>query len=200
MNSIHYFGGNSSQNARALTAEAGAGGVRKGAGFMKEIPVTEAVAKITEQLARGGAFLCVANGEMKNVMTIGWGGVTVFYGAPCFLAPVRKSRYSFEILKKNGAFTVNVPLGGMRSELAFAGSASGRDTDKFTGHGITAAPAQAVNVPIVKECALHLECEPLGFTELKAEELTPEISERFYADKDMHTFFLGRIVRCYTTE
>jgi flavin reductase (DIM6/NTAB) family NADH-FMN oxidoreductase RutF len=166
---------------------------------MKDIPVAEVIVTITEQLTHGGVFLCVADGETKNVMTIGWGGVTYFYGTPCFLAPVRKSRHSYGILRKNGAFTVSVPLNDMRKELAFAGSASGRDVDKFSGHGLTPAPAQAVGTPIVRECEIHLECEPLGMTELKAEQLTPEVRERFYADGDMHTFFLGKIVRCYTT-
>ncbi|MCE5343863.1 MAG: flavin reductase family protein [Eubacteriales bacterium] len=167
---------------------------------MREIPITEVVNLITAKMANGGVFLCVANGETKNVMTIGWGGVNTFFGAPCFLAPVRQSRYSYGIIRKNGAFTVGVPLHDMRKQLAFAGSESGRDVDKFVGHGITAASAQAVNVPIVKECELQLECEPQGYVEQKADMMIPEIRDRVYADGDMHTFFLGKIVRCYYTE
>jgi flavin reductase (DIM6/NTAB) family NADH-FMN oxidoreductase RutF len=164
---------------------------------MREIPVTEVANIVTEKMANGGVFLNVSDGERKNVMTIGWGGVNTFFGAPCFLAPVRLSRYSYDIILKNGTFTVSVPLHDMRRELAFAGSKSGRDVDKFSGHGMTAAPAQAVDVPIIKECELQIECTPLGRVEMNAGLLTPEVRGRCYADGDTHVFFLGKIVRCY---
>ena len=112
---------------------------------------------------------------------------------------MRTSRHSFALLKKNGAYTVSIPLHDMRKELAFAGSASGRDVDKFTGHGLTPAPAQAVTVPIVRECELHIECEPFGFTALDPANLTDDVANRFYPTSDMHTLFLGKVVRCYYT-
>ncbi len=167
---------------------------------MRDVPVTEVANLITEKMANGGVFVCVADGKTQNVLTVGWGGVNTFFGAPCFLAPVRLSRHSHGILLKNGSFTVSVPLHDMRKQLNFAGTKSGRDVDKFAGHGLTAAPAQAVNAPIVRECELQLECEGLGYVEQKAETLNPEIRDRIYADGDMHTFFLGRIVRCYYTD
>lgn len=167
---------------------------------MREVPVTEVAQIIAEKLLGGGMFLTASDGVHNNVMTIGWGGLTTFYGTACFLAPVRTSRHTFGILKKNGAFTVSIPLHDMRRELAFAGSKSGREVDKFSGHGLTAAHAQAVNVPIVKECELHIECEPFGNVALNPSGLTDEVNSRFYPTGDMHTFFLGKIVRCYYTE
>ena len=72
--------------------------------------------------------------------------------------------------------------------------------DKFTGHGLTAAPAQEVNVPIVKECGLQIECVPFGKVDQQAENLTPEVLDCCYPNGDLHTFFLGKIVRCYYTD
>jgi len=155
---------------------------------------------IAEKLADGGIFLTASDGLRHNVMTIGWGGVTTFYGAPCFLAPVRTSRHTFQMLQKNPTYTVSIPLHNMRTELAFAGSKSGRDVDKFNGHGLTAIPAQAVNVPVVQECELHLECTPFGHVALDPAGLIDEVNSRFYPTGDMHTFFLGKIVRCYYSD
>ncbi|NLI20993.1 MAG: flavin reductase family protein [Clostridiales bacterium] len=167
---------------------------------MKEIPATQIANTVLEQLGNGGVFLCTADEEQRNVMTIGWGGVTRFCNELCFLAPVRASRHTFGILKRNPNFTVSVPLHAMRAELAFAGSKSGRDVNKFEGHGITAAPAQAVNVPIVAECELHIECEPVASAEMPSRQVEAAMLERWYPTRDMHTYFIGKIVRCYYTD
>lgn len=164
---------------------------------MREVSISEVSGIITQQMGNGGVFLCANDGQRSNVMTIGWGGVNTFFGSPCFLAPVRASRFTYAMLMKNANYTVSIPLHDMRAELAFAGSRSARDVDKFSGHGLTAAPAQQVNVPIVGECELHLECTPLGRVAQEGELLPEEVLSRWYVTRDMHTFFLGKVVRCY---
>ena len=167
---------------------------------MREIPLSEAAPLLEKQMAEGGVFMCTAAGGVQNVLTIGWGGLNVFFGHPCILAPVRESRHSFTLLAQNPAFTLSVPLHDMKEQLAVAGSKSGRDMDKFSGHGMTAAPAQVVNVPIVAECELHIECEPMGTLTQSADTLPQDVLDRFYASRDMHTFFLGKVVKCYYTK
>ena len=167
---------------------------------MKEIPVTEIAQTLTEKLSTGGVFLCTSAAGQKNVMTIGWGGLTQFFSEPCFIAPVRDSRHSYSLLRKNGAFTVSIPLHDMKRALMIAGTKSGREMDKFEGMGMTAAPAQQVLAPIIAECELHLECEPMGYLRMTPETLTDHIMGRWYATHDMHTLFLGKVVRCYRTD
>ena len=167
---------------------------------MREVSIPEAARLVSEQLAQGGVFLCSGIDGHSNVMTVGWGGVTAFFGEPCFLAPVRESRFTYGLLIQNGAFTVSVPLHDMRRELAVAGSKSGRETDKFAGFGMTAAPAQAVGLPIVKECELHIECVSMGHVALQLEALSEAVRSHWYAKGDPHTFFLGRILKCYRTD
>ena len=158
----------------------------------------QAAEKVAQRNANGGVFLCTGDGSRNNVMTIGWGGVLTMFGTGCFLAPVRASRFSYGLLRKNGAFTVCVPERYMKQELTFAGTESGRNVDKFVGHGLTPAPAISVNVPVVKECGLKIECEPIGFAEQNAAFLTPEVIRRWYPTMDdLHTLFLGKIVQCY---
>ena len=102
-------------------------------------------------------------------------------------------------LADDGGLLLPAAIPDMRAQLAFAGSRSGRDVNKFEGHGLTAAPAQAVNVPIVAECELQLECEPMGRVAFQADQLPGDVLARFYPTQDMHTLFLGRIVKCYLT-
>lgn len=167
---------------------------------MKDVTIPEAARLLNEQLPRGGVFLSSSDGEHPNVMTIGWGGINRFFNESCFLAPVRESRFTYGLMLQNGVFTVSVPLTDLRKPLAGAGSLSGRNGDKFAALGLTALPALTVNVPVVGECALHLECVTIGRIPLQAEQLDPLVLDRWYPTVDLHTLFLGRIVRCYRTD
>lgn len=165
-----------------------------------EIQVCDALERVNDQLGKGGLFLVSGGIDQPNVMTIGWGGITRFYNQTVFIAPVRHSRYSHHLIEENGCYTICVPLHPMKEELSFAGTKSGRDTDKFLGHGMTAQAGKAVASPIVAECELHLECRVIGRTELDPSQLKQEVLDRWYGDKDMHTLFLGEVVRCYLTK
>lgn len=167
---------------------------------IREVPYAEVAELIQEKLTVGLFLTTQAEGAVPNTMTIGWGGLGRFFNMPVFYVPVRKSRYTYGLLKGSGEFTVSVPLSGMKAEIAFAGTVSGRDVDKFNGHGLTAAPAQEVHAPIVKECGLHLECRVTAFSDMTESTVTDPMLSRWYGDRDMHTLFFGQILRCYYTE
>ena len=69
------------------------------------------------QLENKGVFLTVKNKENLNTMTIGWGFVGVMWNKPVFIAAVRYSRYTYEMLKKTDNFTVSIPLKGQIKNL-----------------------------------------------------------------------------------
>ena len=167
---------------------------------MKELNYLDAIRATTEQLGHGGAFLNVA-GDTPNTMTIGWGSVGRVWNKPVFLVMVRPQRHTYEMIKAAGEFTVSVPTKNpLKAELAFAGTKSGRDLNKFEGHGLTAAPAQEVGAPIVQECGLHFECRTLLTQDMTPDRMDPSILNGTYPDRDFHTIFFGEIVRCYTTD
>ena len=72
--------------------------------------------------------------------------------------------------------------------------------DKFSGHGLTAVPAQRVNAPIIAECGLHFECRTLMVQEMTGETLAQEVLQYAYPERDFHTMFFGEIVDCYRTD
>ena len=85
-----------------------------------------------------------------NVMVASWGFVGVMWGKKVFVAPIRDSRYTKEMLDKTGEFTVSVPAAGtMKKELAFCGSKSGRDFDKWAETGMVQRPAKEVGTVVV---------------------------------------------------
>ena len=167
---------------------------------MKEISYLDAIRTTTDRLQHGGIFLNVA-GETPNTMTIGWGSVGHVWNKPVFTVMVRPQRHTYEMIQAAGEFTVSVPTKNpLQVELAFAGTKSGRDFNKFEGHGLTAAPAQEVSAPIVKECGLHFECRTLLTQDMTPDRMAPSLANGTYAAGDFHTMFFGEIVRCDPTE
>lgn len=167
---------------------------------MKELNYREAMAHTAEKLANGGVFLTVG-GPQPNTMTIGWASLGYIWKVPVFMALVRPQRHTYPMLLKAGTFTVSVPtIRPLRQELAFAGTKSGRDVDKFDGHGLTAVPARKVDAPIVAECGLHFECRIRLIQDMTADRMDPAIVQSAYPGGDMHTMFFGEIVACYTTD
>ena len=152
--------------------------------------------KVLEQMSGKGAFLTV--GDKPNTMTIGWGSVSVYWGMPVFIAPVRHSRYSYGLLESGTEFTVSVPLDGtMDKALGICGSRSGRDTDKYQLAGITTAEAKSVSVPVIEGCGYYYECKLICACDLDPELLPEDIKARFYAAGDGHKLFFGKIVAAY---
>ncbi len=167
---------------------------------MKELDYREGMALLADRLAHGGAFLSVA-GDRPNTMTIGWGTIGTIWGKPILMVMVRPQRHTYGLINAAGEFTVSVPTDRpLRAELAYAGTASGRDEDKFDGHGLTAAPAQIVGAPIVAECGLHFECRTLMTQEMAKDGISPWVLEHAYPLRDFHRLYFGEIVACYRTD
>ena len=167
---------------------------------MKQMNYLDAMRTATEKLAGNGIFLNVG-GEKPNTMTIGWATIGHIWNKPVFMALVRKQRHSWELIHDAKEFTVSVPTkNALKDELIFCGTKSGRDYDKFSGHGITAAPAQAVNAPIIRECGLHFECKTLLTQDMTPDEMDASLVNGTYRAGDFHTMFFGEIVACYSTD
>ena len=170
---------------------------------MKEISYLDAIQATTDHLQHGGVFLTVAgeDGQAPNTMTIGWGSVGCIWSRPVFTVLVRPQRHTFDMIHKAKEFTVSVPTKNpLKKELAFAGTQSGRDVNKFDGHGLTAIPAQEVSAPIVGECGLHFECRTVMNGFMMGDTMDQEIKDRCYPQNDLHELFFGEIVACYATD
>ena len=167
---------------------------------MKPVNYLDVIAHTTDKLSHNGVFLTVA-GETPNTMTIGWGSVGYCWGKPVFTVVVRPQRHTYEMLKKAGEFTVSVPtVNALKAELAYAGSASGANENKFEGHGLTAVPAQQVGAPIIAECGLHFECKVRLVQDMTPDRMDPVVAGKIYPANDFHTMFFGEIVACYSTD
>ena len=167
---------------------------------MKEVSFLDVMAPLTEHLDKNGVFLTVA-GEPANTMTVGWATIGSSWHKPIVMVLVRPQRHTFSLMEQAEDFTVSIPTKNpLKAELAFAGTKSGRDFNKFEGHGLTAVPAQKVKAPIVAECGLHLECRIVHQQMLTGDEMSDDVNDHSYPQRDYHKMYFGEIVACYTTD
>ncbi|MFZ7126898.1 MAG: flavin reductase family protein [Desulfobacterales bacterium] len=143
-----------------------------------------------------GAFLTVKAGYDINTMTIGWATMGICWKKPVFMVAVRDSRHTFTLMERAEDFTVSIPLGDMKKEIAFCGTRSGRDTDKFAACGLKTAPAQFVQSPIVDASCIHIECRIVHKSPMNPEFLIADYLS-LYPERDFHTLYFGEIQACY---
>ena len=153
-----------------------------------------------------GILLTTKEGDKVNTMTIGWGTVGIQWRKPVFIAFVRQSRLTKELLDKNGEFTVNVPVGQLDKKiLGICGSKSGRDMDKIKDLGLHLEDGEKISVPGIKELPLTLECKVIYKQDQVLDFLEKESRDHYYAagsvdENNYHTAYYGEIVDAYIIE
>lgn len=160
--------------------------------------------QITKVLGKG-VLLTTKYGDRVNTMTIGWGMLGIEWGKPVFIALVRESRYTKELLEKNGEFTINVPYGEFDSKIiSFCGTKSGRTVDKVKELGLELEEPEAISVPGIRQLPLTLECKVIYTQKQEAGAIPDALLEKYYpcrADhenaRDCHIAFYGEIVNAY---
>lgn len=157
--------------------------------------------EIMDRLTTGRALMTTkANGRI-NTMVIGWGGVNKYFGDDIFIAPVRLSRYTHDLLDDSDVFTVSFPKDmELVDALKICGTKSGRDMDKFQVCNLTAVQGRMVDCPIIGEGWLHMECKVVGQTTLSGENLDAAVMDKIYKSHDLHTLYLGKVVALYTLD
>ncbi len=158
------------------------------------------VAEDTINKIKGGAFLTVKSGGTLNTMTIGWATFGVVWSKPIMMVAVRSSRHTFEIIESARDFTVTVPAGDMRKEIAFCGSKSGRTVDKFKMCNLETTGSRYVTSPVIKTRGRHYECRIIYKSAMDPAHLDRDYDSSLYPKKDYHTLYFGEIQACYETD
>lgn len=147
-----------------------------------------------------GALLTVKAGDRLNTMTIGWAAFGFVWRKPIMMVAVRLTRHTFGIIEAAEDFTVTVPLGAMSREVAFCGSKSGRDYDKFKECGLKTARSRFVTSPIIAVKGRHYECKIVYKSAMDPAFLDKDYDQSLYPEKDYHTLYFGEILGCYETD
>lgn len=164
---------------------------------MERVDFNQYSSEALEQLRRG-AFLTVKAGDKVNTMTIGWGSIGFIWGKPIFMVAVRYSRYTYELIDKAKEFTVSIPLKkDLKKELAYCGTKSGRDVNKFEECNLSLVDGQKLSTPIIGECELHYECKVVYQQAMEPATVDEGIKDGYYPNNNYHVLYFGEIVDTY---
>jgi len=133
-------------------------------------------------------MVTVGDGEKRdNIITIAWAG-TINSDPAMVSISVRKSRYSHDLLIKNGEFAINLVTKELTYAMDYCGVKSGRDMDKFDVMKLTRGKASTISVPVIEESPLNIECKvaqviELGSHDMFLAEVTAVLADEKYMDE-----------------
>lgn len=128
----------------------------KGSSMLNPVPVVLITSKNKE--------------EKVDVFTVGWIGTACTKPAMITVA-IRPERLSYEYIKENGEFVVNLPTRALVKKVDYCGVKSGRTNDKITECNFNLEPCENVQVPMIKECPVSMECRVKSITPLGTHDL-----------------------------
>ena len=108
--------------------------------------------------------------EKPNVMTVAWTGIINTQPSKTYIS-VRKSRYSYDLIKNSGTFVINLVPSTLVKACDFCGVRSGKDIDKFKVCNLTPEASVTVEAPSIAECPLSLECRVSEIIELGSHDM-----------------------------
>jgi flavin reductase (DIM6/NTAB) family NADH-FMN oxidoreductase RutF len=124
----------------------------------------------------------------------------------CYVS-IRPERHSYELIKQNMEFTLNLTTVSMARATDWCGVRSGSEYDKWKETGLTPCPGIEVRSPYIEESPLSIECRvkqviPLGSHDMFLAEvvnvqaddkfLNPETGEWNLADADPLVYAHGK--------
>ncbi|WP_159519444.1 flavin reductase family protein [Sunxiuqinia indica] len=139
---------------------------------------------------------CGVTPEEQNLITIAWTGTICSDPPMCYIS-VRPSRHSYEIIKRTGEYVINLTTAELARATDWCGVRSGKKFDKWKEMGLTRAPASVVQVPIIEEAPISIECKvkdiiALGTHDMFISEVVNVIADEQYIDPKTGAFSLKK--------
>ena len=125
---------------------------------------------------------CGSNEEEYNLLTISWVGTICTNPPMCYIS-VRPERHSYDIIKKNKEFVINLTNEDMAFATDWCGVKSGKDYNKFQEMKLTPSKSEFISAPIVKESPLSIECRVKEIVKLGSHDMFIADVVNIQADK-----------------
>ena len=103
--------------------------------------------------------------EKSNIITIAWTGIINTNPAMVYIS-VRPNRFSYELIKEQGEFVINLTNKDLVYATDWCGVKSGSEFDKFKEMNLTKENGKFVKCPLIKESPVSVECKVKEIKEL----------------------------------
>lgn len=109
-------------------------------------------------------------GGFQNILTVSWAGIASSH--PEFITiAINKKRYSHALIVNSGYFVANIINDDLLYAADYCGSYSGRDHDKFSDCNFTISSGYTLDVPVISECPVNIECKVDNVIDLGSHDL-----------------------------
>ena len=95
--------------------------------------------------------------EKSNIITVAWTGILNTDPAMVYIS-VRPSRYSYNLIKEQGEFVINLTTRDLAKATDWCGVKTGAKVDKFKEMKLTKQKCEFVSAPAIKESPVSIEC------------------------------------------
>lgn len=120
---------------------------------------------------------------LPNAMATAWAGACSAE-PPCVGVAIRPNRRTHHNIQARRAFTVNVPSVALAAKVDYLGIVSGNDEpNKLARAGISTAPGNHIDAPLVLDCPINLECRLAHSVDLNC-----------------HVYFIGEVIEVHCDE
>lgn len=139
---------------------------------------------------------CGSSVDDSNMLTVAWTGTICTNPAMTYIS-VRPERHSYDIIRRQMEFTINLTTADMARAVDWAGVRSGREYNKWEETGLTPRKGLMVGCPYVDESPLSIECRvdsiiPLGSHTMFLAKVVNVIADERFIDPSTDSFDLGR--------
>jgi len=139
---------------------------------------------------------CGGHPDEYNIITIAWTGTICTDPPMCYIS-LRPSRYSYNIIKKNREFVINLTTEKLARATDWCGVRSGRCYNKFEEMKLKPLPGKKVKAPVISESPVNIECRvndiiELGIHHMFISEVLAIQADKKYFNPETEVFELDR--------
>lgn len=103
--------------------------------------------------------------EKSNIITVAWTGIINTNPAMVYIS-VRPTRYSYNLIKDQKEFVINLTAKSLTRATDWCGVKSGAKVDKFKEMKLHKEKASIVKCPMIQESPVSIECKVKEIKEL----------------------------------
>lgn len=146
-----------------------------------------------DRIGREWMLISASDGEKANSMTASWGCFGVLWGKQVAVCFIRPQRYTFDITERADRLSLAFFDKEHHSALAYMGSHSGRDEDKYLATGLHMIEDEN-GTPFPAEARVVLLCRQMYAGRLQKENfLDSSVISAHYPADDYHQMYVCEI-------
>lgn len=131
-------------------------------------------------------------GNKENVFTVSWSGIACSHPEYITIS-VKPTRFSYNLICNSGCFTANIINENLLEIADYCRTFSGKNHNKFVECNLTKIPGKMIDVPLILECPIDIECKvekvlKLGSHHLIVAKVVEKLVDAHISEKSLHEY------------